>query len=209
MRKKFIFALIIGLCFFVLTSCWGKVEVKFDSRGGTSVPTITDKDDFDANNLPVPAKEGHTFLGWYLDSDYKTPIVGNVPKKLRFTLYAKWEVNSDTIRFHTNGGNEIPNQAYLFGAAISAPPAPTKEGNTFQGWYEDENLSKSFTFTTMPAKDLDLYAKWGKESYTITFDSKGVARSVQSPPNTVLRLPLRQIRQSKYETKKKVCRATT
>lgn len=173
MRKKFIFALIIGLCFFVLTSCWGKVEVKFDSRGGTSVPTITDKDDFDANNLPVPAKEGHTFLGWYLDSDYKTPIVGNVPKKLRFTLYAKWEVNSYTIRFHTNGGNEIPNQAYLFGAAISAPPAPTKEGNTFQGWYEDENLSKSFTFTTMPAKDLDLYAKWGKESYTITFDSKG------------------------------------
>ena len=71
MRKKFIFALIIGLCFFVLTSCWGKVEVKFDSRGGTSVPTITDKDDFDANNLPVPAKEGHTFLGWYLDSTTK------------------------------------------------------------------------------------------------------------------------------------------
>ena len=29
----------------------------------------------------------------------------------------------------------------------------------------------------MPAKDLDLYAKWGKESYTITFDSKGVAVS--------------------------------
>ena len=97
--------------FFVLTSCWGKVEVKFDSRGGTSVPTITDKDDFDANNLPVPAKKVIPF-GLVPDSTTKR-LLSAMFEKLRFTLYAKWEVNSYTIRFHTNGGNEIPNQAYL------------------------------------------------------------------------------------------------
>lgn len=171
-RKIFLF-FAICLCLFGLTSCKKSVEIIFDSQGGSFVASINDKDDFDVNNLPVPTKEGHTFLGWFLDLNYETNIVGNVPDKLKFTLYAKWEVNSYTIYFNTNGGTAISEQTHVYGSTISAPIPPTKEGNDFFGWYLDEELSQAFEFTTMPAGDLNLYAKWEVQSFTITFDSKG------------------------------------
>ena len=38
--------------------------------------------------------------------------------------------------------------------------APTRLGYIFDGWYTDETYQNEFTETTMPAKDLTLYAKW-------------------------------------------------
>ena len=38
--------------------------------------------------------------------------------------------------------------------------APTRLGYTFGGWYTDKNYQNEFTATTMPAKDLTLFAKW-------------------------------------------------
>ena len=133
-RKIFLF-FAICLCLFGLTSCKKSVEIIFDSKGGSLVASINDKDYFDVNNLPVQTKEGHTFLGWFLDLNYETNIVGNVPDKLKFTLYAKWEVNSYTIYFNTNGGTAISEQTHVYGSTISAPIPPTKEGNDFFGWY--------------------------------------------------------------------------
>ena len=52
--------------------------------------TITEKDEFDPNNLPVPTRDGYEFQGWFVDKECKTSISGNLPKKLVFTLYAKW-----------------------------------------------------------------------------------------------------------------------
>ena len=40
---------------------------------------------------------------------------------------------------------------------------PTKEGYTIDGWYRDIDLSTPYSFTTMPAEDLTLYAKWVAE----------------------------------------------
>ena len=37
---------------------------------------------------------------------------------------------------------------------------PTRLGYIFDGWYTDETYQNEFTETTMPAKDLTLYAKW-------------------------------------------------
>ncbi|XMB73072.1 InlB B-repeat-containing protein [Mycoplasmatota bacterium WC30] len=37
---------------------------------------------------------------------------------------------------------------------------PTKDGYIFDGWYEDYNLTIKFSLTSMPAEDLNLYAKW-------------------------------------------------
>lgn len=48
--------------------------------------------------------------------------------------------------------------------------APTRLGYIFDGWYTDETYQNEFTETTMPAKDLTLYAKWtaqGGISYTV------------------------------------------
>ena len=159
-----------------MSSCHnGKKEVNiiFDSKGGSTVPSITNIDDFDVNNLPVPTKEGNTFIGWYLDEEFDVNIIGNVPEKLEITLYAKWKVNSYIITYHTNGGTPINKSTHLFGSEINAPLPPTKEGHSFEGWFEDSALKNEFTFQTMPSRDLNLYAKWIPNTYKITFDSKG------------------------------------
>ena len=43
---------------------------------------------------------------------------------------------------------------------MTAPTAPTKTGYTFAGWYSDAGLTTPYTFTTMPASSITLYAKW-------------------------------------------------
>ncbi|MBU1143737.1 MAG: InlB B-repeat-containing protein, partial [Firmicutes bacterium] len=50
------------------------------------------------------------------------------------------------------------------------PVNPIQEGYTFIGWYADIELSTPFSFTTMPAEDITLYAKWSINQYTISFE---------------------------------------
>ena len=40
---------------------------------------------------------------------------------------------------------------------------------TFEGWYSDAGLNSKYTFSTMPASNLVLYAKWKAPSYTVQF----------------------------------------
>ena len=38
--------------------------------------------------------------------------------------------------------------------------APTREGYTLDGWYSDVAFTTEYVFTTMPAANITLYAKW-------------------------------------------------
>lgn len=50
------------------------------------------------------------------------------------------------------------------GKTIKQPVKPVREGYTFSGWYQDEELTKKWDFSTnkMPSKALTLYAGWTK-----------------------------------------------
>ena len=67
--------------------------IDFETKGGTSIPSQTVEEGHLASLTKSPKKDGHSFLGWYLDEEgtrkfeYKNPIQGNM------TLYAKWRVN--------------------------------------------------------------------------------------------------------------------
>jgi uncharacterized repeat protein (TIGR02543 family) len=76
------------------------------------------------------------------------------------TLYAKWTTNTYTINFNSNGGNTVTPITDVYGTNVSAPTIPTKTGYTFLGWYSDVAFSNAYTFSTMPAEDITLYAKW-------------------------------------------------
>ena len=88
-----------------------------------------------------------------------------------------WAKASDkqyTIYFEENGGDEQTNITGVYGSAISLPTYTnsivTDDGvahttATFAGWYTTSNFAEGtlFTETTMPRKDVTLYAKWNKE----------------------------------------------
>ena len=100
-------------------------------------------------------KEGYTFGGWYLSSDFSGSIVTNIDATDRGnkTYHAKWNINQYTITFDTDGGSAVSSITQDYGTVITKPLDPTKEGYTFTGW-EPEIPD------TMPSYDMTIKAKW-------------------------------------------------
>ena len=73
--------------------------------------------------------------------------------------------NSFRVLFDTIGGSFISPVTYLsYGDKISQPPAPTKDGYTFGGWYKDSACTQGWSFSEGIPGDMTLYAKWTPSS---------------------------------------------
>lgn len=147
-------------------------NVQFDAAGGTinGENTYTGWYDFGASvTEPVkPVKTGYTFLGWYTSEDKKQ----NFPFKLGdadITFIAKWNVNKYTITFDFNGGTgkgETSFSAQLdYGATITPPDEPVREGFEFKTW-------EPAVPETMPDRNVAISAVWTKV-VTLTLDANG------------------------------------
>ena len=102
---------------------------------------------------------GFTFIGLYVDNSYQIPFEDeNITASI--VLYAKWQINTYTITFDTNGGSTLSDLVFEFNQVITKPVDPIKTGYTFGGWYTDINLETIFEFSSKPSQDLTLYAKW-------------------------------------------------
>ena len=66
-----------------------------------------------------------------------------------------------TITFDTDGGSPIDSVVLKDGEILSEPTKPTKDGYTFKGWYQDDEL---YDFTMPVTKDFTLTASWEKNS---------------------------------------------
>ncbi|MDY0294817.1 MAG: InlB B-repeat-containing protein [Acholeplasmataceae bacterium] len=147
--------------------------ITFDANGGTAVAQITQDFNTAVVAPTAPTKDGYTFAGWYSDQALATAYTFGTMPAQNITLYAKWTINQYTITFDANGGTAVVAITQDFNTAVVAPTAPTKDGYTFAGWYSDQALATAYTFGTMPAQNITLYAKWTINQYTITFDANG------------------------------------
>ena len=69
---------------------------------------------------------------------------------------------SFTVTFVSNGGNGVSAQTVANGDKLTEPPAPTRDGYIFGGWYTDSNTSvDKWDFASRSViSDITLYAKW-------------------------------------------------
>ena len=88
--------------------------------------------------------------------------------------------NRYTLSFNLGDGVSLddgcaPNGGSIYyGAEISTDMTNAKRtGYTFVGWYEDKAYQTEWSGTTMPARDLTLYAKWDTMTYFLRFDWDG------------------------------------
>lgn len=148
--------------------------VSFEENGGSEVSAVL-ADFGTALTAPTePTKTGYTFNGWYKEAVLTNAWVFATDQvSADLTLYAKWTVNSYTISFVMDGGSEVTALSQDFATAVTAPADPTKTGYTFGGWYTEAELTTPYVFSTMPASNISLYAKWTKNQYTITFEPNG------------------------------------
>ncbi len=145
--------------------------ITFESNLGSAVTAIT-QDYLTTVTEPVePTRVGYTFIDWYEESALTTAYTFTTMSAEDITLYAKWEINEYMITFESNLGSAVTTLAQDFETTVTEPVEPTKEGYAFIDWYSDVELATAYVFTTMPAEDITLYAKWEINEYTITFES--------------------------------------
>ncbi|TLG71772.1 InlB B-repeat-containing protein [Culicoidibacter larvae] len=129
----------------------------------------------------TPSKEGYTFLGWYTVATGGTQwnfSTGTMPAN-NMTLYAQYSVNSYTLSFDiaTNGGSGTAptNQTVNYGTKATKPTDPSKTGYSFAGWFDASTGGNAWDFSTktMPANDVTLYAQFGVDQYTVSFNNEG------------------------------------
>lgn len=109
-----------------------------------------------------PTKEGHSFVGWYLDDtlfNFDEMITKDLVLKARFE-----EITSDekfTVTYLDDNDNLIETVEYNKNAEILKPDNPVKEGYVFIGWFLNNTL---FTFGKPIADNVILKAKFEQES---------------------------------------------
>ncbi|MDE7269861.1 MAG: InlB B-repeat-containing protein, partial [Acetatifactor sp.] len=114
--------------------------------------------------LFAPAtRKGYAFKGWYLDENFQTEIKGVEGCTGNITIYAKWEIDTFTITYVLNGGENHKDNptTYTILDKITLKDA-TREGFTFKGWYNDPENTKSrvTTIAAGSSGDRTLYAVW-------------------------------------------------
>ena len=85
-----------------------------------------------------------------------------------------------TVTFNTNGGSAVVSQTVADGSkAVKPDTDPTKEGCTFDGWYQDATFTAAFDFNTAITADTTIYAKWTESTapgtiyYTVVSGANG------------------------------------
>ncbi len=103
--------------------------------------------------------DGYEFDGWYTSDDYQFAFSFTTMPDYDQMAYAKWIIKQYTISFVTNA-SIIQPATYDFNEKISIPLQPTNPGYSFDGWYQDQACTTAFSFETMPAENITIYAKW-------------------------------------------------
>ena len=146
--------------------------ISFEMNGATPIQSV-EIEAGDTLDLPSPTREGYTFGGWFLDSEYQRSANVLVLNNQDRTLYAYWLPNLYTVTFDSNGGSDVDAVTQTFDSEFLAPTQPTLEGYDFAGWFtDDETFLQSFTFGTHPL-DTNLFAKWTATVYDITYQLDG------------------------------------
>ncbi|MDU6265410.1 MAG: InlB B-repeat-containing protein [Anaerocolumna aminovalerica] len=161
-----------------------KPSVTFNGNGGdmivngekttSSIISLTYGEKY--GNLPIPTREGYSFLGWYLQGTTDVKITSDTIVTLTssHSLYASWSANSYIINFDTCGGNLLSNSMKVtYDNYYGNLPVPEKANYTFTGWFtkpEGGELIKSSSTVKLQGNQI-LYAHWQGISSIVNFDN--------------------------------------
>lgn len=133
------------------------VDIDYELDGGTNAAKNPDYVTIERNVvLSAPTKDGYTFKGWYTDATMTQPLAKNTISKNTtepVTVYARWEVNSYTLKFDKNGGTV-------------ALPATTRYAYT--------------DMVTMPGKDGALRANYELTGWSTKKDGSGISYNLNT-----------------------------
>ena len=135
-----------------------------------STPTDTEKKSGEVGTEVTPTVK--TYPGFTAPSTNKTVTIKSDESTVVDYQYTR---NSYTLTWDVNEGNALTGSytsgSVKFGATITKPADPTRDGHIFKGWHNGSSIVTPET--TMPANDLTYTAQWVK-THTITFYNNGI-----------------------------------
>ena len=141
-----------------------------------------------------PTESGSVFAGWYSTGLYTEEIheysFKNQTLEEDVNLYAKFVTPPSTpytVTFETNGGSVVASRECNHGDTITADLiSTTKKGNTFVGWYKDEELTQEWNmeYDRVWASRI-LYAKWEPSGFAITYELDGGKNDSRNPAKSM------------------------
>jgi uncharacterized repeat protein (TIGR02543 family) len=158
--------------------------VTFNASGGNVSPnTETVEEGKTLSLLPTPTKTGENniFQGWYTkngtNNDWGTHFTGTTSIVADITVYAKWgsvAPTKYTVTFNPDGGTvDLTSVQINSGDPVGSLPTPTKENNTFGGWWTMQNgAGTQFIETTTIDGNITVYAKWTAIIYGCAYSQK-------------------------------------
>lgn len=176
-----------------LVAVWEEIQIYdiiFIVDGGTSVATISEENGTLVYEPTNPTKQGHTFDGWYTSSSFTTLFIFDVMPNINSTVYAKWNINSYTITYKTNGGNNIAPSTFNYGSTLVLASSPIKSSDFFfAGWFSDSKLKNRFTLNTMPSNNITIFADWGSSDLTFVSIAGGYRVTGYSSQSSYIQIP--------------------
>ena len=146
-----------------LSASWSIVEytVTFDSKGGNKINPYIYTVESEDYTLPSASRNYYDFVGWFDENGNKVVKIESAMLK-SFTLTAKWIAHTYTITYDYNGGVEVENPtSYTVETETFVLAEPTKEGYTFDGWFNGD--VKVAQIEQGSHGDITLTARWKEE----------------------------------------------
>ena len=143
---------------------WTVPEDESQSQTQNDVPYGT----MPAYPLPDPQMTDKIFTGW---SPALHPVTENEEYVAQFKDLQKEKF---VVSFNTLGGNYINTQIVDKNDKAVEPSAePVKAGNSFTGWFADQNLRNEFSFDEPIMQNTVIYAGWEENLYTVNWMKDG------------------------------------
>lgn len=126
-------------------------------------------------NSTLPAMTGYSIVGdgegnaywWYYNGERLLIAQDNELQEAE-TVYVKYKANDYTLYFNANGGKcDTTSKTVTYDAKVGTLPTPTKEGEVFMGWYDEDGNKYTSDTVYKVAGDTTLYAKWTDEAFVL------------------------------------------
>ncbi len=148
--------------------------VKFETNGGSEISDATVADGETLAKPSDPTRAGYTFKGWYKDSELSNEYDFALAVNENFTLYAKWEAKTYTVRWVNYDGSELEvdenvpyNSVPDYSGGLPEKPADGDETYTFDGWAPGlDNVTEDITYTAR-------FVPTASVRHTVKFETNG------------------------------------
>lgn len=202
MTKKIIIVLLSVILCLGLVACSNDKDSQYTLTfygfdGKTEVTTM----EISGDRIEVPEApkiEGYTFVGWYLDSPDSTLKVDaeffmrNSANKDR-VAYARYKANTYNVTFYSGEYKiAIMSAADIIDKGQDLPVPPPNPYYVFEGWYLESGVkfTPEYLEENSVEKDLNVYAKYTREQYTLTFVVDGEVYATMQVSDQEITLPL-------------------